>query len=113
MGGISLRPWRRSIQGRVGNFLMGAPEHPVLSIVIVIVSDTITPRAKVTHLKSCLNALAQQKNSPSIEIIVPYHQDVDGIEELARTYPYVTFMRVTGVSIASRKGGGREHHDVL
>ena len=92
---------------------MGAPEHPVLSIVIVIVSDTITPRAKVTHLKSCLNALAQQKNSPSIEIIVPYHQDVDGIEELARTYPYVTFMRVTGVSIASRKGGGREHHDVL
>jgi Glycosyl transferase family 2 len=92
---------------------MGAPEHPILSVIVVIVSDTITRRAEVTHLKSCLDALAHQGNSPSMEVIVPYHEDVDGIEDLARTHPDVTFMRVTGVSIASRKGGGREHHDVL
>jgi hypothetical protein len=88
-------------------------EHPVLSIVVVIVSDTITPRAEVTHLKSCLDALAQQSNSPPMEIIVPYHEDVDGIEDLARTHTNVIFMRVTDVSLASRKGAGREHHDVL
>ena len=92
---------------------MAAPEHPVLSIVVVIVSDTITPRAKVSHLRSCLDALAHQTNPPPMEIIVPYHEDVDGIQDLERTYPDVTFMRATGVSIASRKGGGREHHDVL
>jgi hypothetical protein len=92
---------------------MGAPEHPVLSIVVVIVSDTITPRAEVTHLKSCLDALSNQTSPPPMEIIVPYHEDVDGIEDLARTHPDVTFIRATGVAIASRRGGGREHHDVL
>jgi hypothetical protein len=92
---------------------MAAPEHPVLSIVVVIVSDTITPRAEVSHLRSCLDALENQINPPPMEIIVPYHEDVDGIQDLERTRPDVIFMRATGVSIASRKGGGREHHDVL
>jgi Glycosyl transferase family 2 len=92
---------------------VAAPEHPVLSVVVVIVSDTITPRAKVFHLRSCLDALAHQTNPPSMEIIVPYHEDVDEMEDLVGTHPDVTFIRATSVSIASRKGSGREHHDVL
>jgi hypothetical protein len=92
---------------------MGALEHPVLSVVVVIVSDTITRRAEVTHLRSCLAALANQTNPPPLEIIVPYHEDVDGISDLERTHPDVRFMRAAGVSISSRRSGGREHHDVL
>ncbi len=48
-----------------------------------------------------------------MEIIVPHHQDVDGIEELAKRFPAVVFLPVPGASIAQRRGGGREHHDVL
>jgi hypothetical protein len=92
---------------------MAARKPPTLSVVVVIVSDTITPRAEVTHLRACLDTLAHQTNPPPLEIVVPYHEDVDGIADLERAYPDVTFIRVPGISIARRKGGGREHHDVL
>jgi hypothetical protein len=88
-------------------------EVPTLSVIVVISSDTISPRADVSHLKGCLDALSRQQDPPATEIIVPHHQDVDGIEELSRRYPAVVFLPVPGASIAQRSGGGREHHDVL
>lgn len=48
-----------------------------------------------------------------MEVIVPHHRDVDGIEELSERYPAVHFRLIPDVSIAGRGGGGREHHDTL
>jgi hypothetical protein len=88
-------------------------DAPALSVVVTISSDTISPRAEVSHLEGCLEALSVQQDPPAMEIIVPHHQDVDGIEELAGRFPSVVFLPVPTVSIADREGGGREHHDVL
>ena len=88
-------------------------ELPALSVIVVISSDTISPRADVSHLKGCLDALSRQQDPPATEIIVPHHPDVDGIEELSTRFPAVVFVPVPGTSIANRVGGGREHHDVL
>src|SRR5215217_6550858 len=86
---------------------------PALSVIIVISSDTISRRADVWHLEGCLKALARQKHPPALEIIVPHHRDVDGVEVLASRYPSVILLLTPGTSIAHRSGGGREHHDVL
>lgn len=88
-------------------------EAPALSVVVTISSDTISPRAEVSHLAGCLEALSRQQDPPALEIIVPHHRDVDGIEELSRRFPAVVFLAVPNISIADREGGGREHHDVL
>ena len=88
-------------------------ERTALSVIVVISSDTVARRADVSHLEGCLQALSKQKDPPEMEIIVPHHEDVDGIEELSRRYPAVVFLPVPIVSIADREGGGREHHDVL
>jgi hypothetical protein len=88
-------------------------EAPALSVIAVISSDTVSPRADVSHLEKCLDALSRQQDAPATEIIVPHHQEVDGIEELSRRYPAVLFFPVPDASIAHRSGGGREHHDVL
>jgi hypothetical protein len=88
-------------------------EVPALSVIVVISSDTVSLRADVSHLESCLAALSRQQDAPVTEIIVPHHQDVDGIDELSRRFPAVVFLPVPGASIAHRSGGGREHHDVL
>lgn len=84
-----------------------------LSVIVTISSDTTSRRAHVSHLEGCLELLAQQRDAPPLEIIVPHHPEVDGIEELSIRFPAVTFLPVPSASIAGRKGGGREHHDVL
>src|SRR5918993_2028936 len=90
------------------------PDAPALSVVVTISSDTISPRAHVSHLEGCLEALTQQEDPPTMEIIVPHHRNVDGIEELSERFPNVVFLPVPNVSIADRRaGGGREHHDLL
>jgi hypothetical protein len=90
------------------------PDAPALSVVVTISSDTISPRAHVSHLEGCLEALSQQQNPPTMEIIIPHHRNVDGIEELSERFPTVVFLPVPNVSIAHRRaGGGREHHDLL
>ena len=88
-------------------------ELRVLSVIVVISSDTISSRAEVSHLEGCLEALSRQQDPPALEIIVPHHPDVDGIEALSTRFPAVAFVPVPGISIANRVGGGREHHDEL
>jgi hypothetical protein len=88
-------------------------ELPALSVIVVISSDTISSRAEVSHLEGCLDALSRQQEAPAMEIIVPYHADVDGIEELSARFRAVIFAPVPSISIADRDGGGREHHDEL
>jgi hypothetical protein len=89
-----------------------ARPQPELSVVVAIVSDTTGPRADVRHLEGCLDALSRQRDAPPTEVIVPYHQNVEGIDGLARRFPEVQFLAVTDAE-ATSDGGGREHHDVL
>jgi len=87
-------------------------DKPLVSVVVAIVSDTTEPRADVSHLAGCLEALARQTDAPPMEVIVPYHENVDGVEELRPRFPRVNFLLVTGGGV-SGNGCGREHHDVL
>jgi hypothetical protein len=86
-------------------------ETPVLSVVVVIVSDTME-RADPNHLAACLDALSKQIDAPPMEVIVPHLRDVDGLADLQARFPRVRFMPVPDLG-ETRYGGGREHHDVL
>jgi hypothetical protein len=91
---------------------MRTSPNPVLSVLVVIVSDTTEQRAAVSDLAGCLAALSKQIDAPPMEIIVPHRQDVDGIEALRKEFPQVTFLLVTDLATSSR-AGSREHHDIL
>ena len=90
-----------------------AAADPVLSAVVVVVSDTLEPRAHAGHLAGCLGALREQIDAPPFEIIVPYHAATDGIFELQKDFTDVRFVAVEDRAIVERKPGSREHHDVL
>jgi hypothetical protein len=90
---------------------MREPSAPALSVVIVVVGDTITGRCSTSELAGMLDALARQDEPPATEIIVPYHAGIDGIDALARQYPEVTFL--PAADLRSRRRGSREHHDEL
>jgi Glycosyl transferase family 2 len=79
--------------------------------VVAIVSDTTTPRADVHLLAGCLEALADQVAAPPLDVIVPFHDRVDGIPGLRKRFPEVAFVHVADLAIAA--ASGREHHDVL
>jgi hypothetical protein len=84
---------------------------PVLSVVIAIVSDTTDPRADASHVAGCLDALGRQIDPPPMEIIVPYHDGVAGIDDVRRRFPGVTFVRLEYIGRSS--GSSREHHDTI
>ena len=92
---------------------MSTPATPVLSVVVAIVSDTTEARAGVAHLAECLDALSHQTDAPTMEVVVPYHRNVDGIEETRQRYPDVVFVPVTDLNTLPTGRGGREHHDQL
>jgi hypothetical protein len=89
---------------------MNTAQRPVLSVVVAMVSDTTARRANARHLAECLEALRGQVAPPPMEIIVPYHDEVEGIDSLRARFPDVVFVAVSGLQ---RKIGSREHHDVL
>lgn len=89
------------------------PSRPVLSVVVVIVSDTTEWRADAGKLAGCLDALANQVNAPPMEVIVPHRRDVDGLEDLRVRWPRVRFLCVPDLPARPRRGASREHHDVL
>jgi len=92
---------------------MSQATSPVISVVVVIVSDTVGARAQAGHLGDCLEALSHQTAAPETEIIVPHHLEVDGLEEIKQRFPEVKFIPVPEIRISGRRGGGREHHDTL
>ena len=92
---------------------MASATDPVLSVVVVIISDTTRVRAQSDDLAGCLDALGQQVDAPPIEIIVPYHENTDGVSTLRARFPDVSFVAVTDPEIAARTAGSREHHDAL
>lgn len=91
---------------------MATSDKPVLSLVVAIVSDT-TGRPDASHLEACLAALTQQAGGPPMEIIVPYHPSVAGIDKLRQEYPDVRFLEVADLRTYTGRGGSREHHDEL
>jgi hypothetical protein len=90
-----------------------APKHPLLSVVVAIVSDTVGSRCDASHLAGSLEALGNQRDAPPMEVIVPYHARVQGIEELRRRFPGVVFLPVDDLKTFTGEGGSREHHDEL
>ena len=92
---------------------MNGSIKPVLSVVVVITGDTLSFRCDSTDLAGTLEALSCQNFPPPTEIIVPFHQGVDGIEALVRRFPGVHFMLVEHLKNQAGVGGSREHHDEL
>ena len=92
---------------------MNRSRKPVLSVVVVITGDTLTLRCDSTDLTGNLEALTCQSSPPPMEIIVPFHQGVDGIEALIRRFPGVSFILVEHLKNRAGVGGSREHHDEL
>jgi hypothetical protein len=85
----------------------------LLSVVVVIVSDTMTERARVDDLGGCLDALSRQIDAPPMEIVVPHHAKTDGIEALKARFPAVRFILVEEPELLARSAGSRDHHDRL
>ena len=95
--------------------MMSAPQNPVLSVIVAIVSDT-TSRPDVRHLDPCLEALIGQaalNPGVSMEIIVPYHPSVEGIGRMRQKFPGVRFVEADRLKTFTPQGGSREHHDEL
>ena len=90
---------------------MASQHKPDLSVVVAIVSDT-TDRAAVGHLTPCLRSLLPQQKQVSLEILVPYHTDVEGIEHVKLEFPEVKFLPVTEAKHPP-SSRSREHHDIL
>lgn len=86
---------------------------PSLSIVVVVVSDTIQRRYNVDILAGCLNALRAQKDLRSVEIIVPYPVVENAIVGLQNEFPEVCFYPVSELKTYTTDKPGREHHDEL
>lgn len=86
---------------------------PLLSVVAVIVSDTVDRNANVSHLEPCLKALSDQRGGPAMEIIVPYYPPVNGIDALGRMFPKLRFVPIPDLKTHAGPSGGREHHDEL
>ncbi len=89
---------------------MATPEDSLLSVVVVIVSDTMAARGSGAHLRECLRALAEQVDPPRMEVIVPHLDNVEDIDLLRAAFPWVRWLLVSDIVALI---GGREHHDVL
>lgn len=88
--------------------------HPVLSVVAVVVSDTVGRGAGLGPLTGCLEALERQIDAPETEIVVPHlprEEEAEELDLLARRFPRVRFLAVRDVP--PPVGASREHHDVL
>lgn len=87
--------------------------RPVLSVVVAVVCDTLRSRSDTTYLERTLEALASQVDAPAMEVLVPYHTAIRGVEELKRRFPGVRFLEFARPKSYNPGGPGREHHDEL
>jgi hypothetical protein len=84
----------------------------ILSVVIVIASDTVRRPAHAGYLRRCLQGLREQHEAPALEIVVPHLPGVRGLDDLAREFPEVRFLEVADLPPLPR-GPYRNHHDDL
>ena len=106
-------PAEPAISSRAVPIAQEAPDRPVLSVVVVIVSDTMARSAGTSHLAKNLAALTHQVDAPPMEVIVPYHPNTVGMDRLKADFAGVTFEEVGDLRTYTGKGGSREHHDEL
>lgn len=85
---------------------------PLLSVVVVVVSDTLNPRCGTTLLAACLEALERQVDPPEMEIVVPYQREMRGVDALQQRFSAVRFI-CAGLNTFTGRGFSREHHDEL
>ncbi len=91
---------------------MHGSKRPVLSVVVVMVGDTLDCGGGVSQLTQCLKALAEQIDPPRMEILVPYRDGIPEVEQVQRRFPDVFFLRCNDLRSVNG-GGSREHHDEL
>lgn len=96
---------------------MSNTQTPAVSVIVAIVSDT-TGQANTAHLEPCLAALMKQvqpseSGTSNAEVIVPYHPNVRGIEEMQVRFPSVRFLKIVDLKTYTGRGNSREHHDEL
>src|SRR5271166_5577917 len=84
---------------------------PALTVVVTVVSDT-SEESDTLHLEGCLEALRQQINPPSMEVLVTCDARLPGIKDLEQRFPDFGFIAVEKLHTA-RSGPSREHHDEL
>lgn len=89
------------------------PSEPVLSVVVAIVCDTIRTHSDATYLEASLEALSGQVDAPPMEIVVPYHPYIRGIDKVRERFPDVTFFLIDDLKEYKVNGSGREHHDEM
>ena len=84
----------------------------ILSVVIVIASDTVRRPAHAGYLRGCLQGLREQSGAPALEIVVPHLPGVRCLDELAREFPEVRFLEIADLP-PMPPGPYRNHHDDL
>jgi hypothetical protein len=84
----------------------------ILSVVIVIASDTVRRPAHGGYLRGCLRGLREQRDAPALEIVVPHLPGLDGLAALVREFPEVRFLEAVDLPRLP-DGPYRDHHDVL
>lgn len=87
-------------------------DAPTLSVVLVVTSDAATGRCNADGLAAALVALAGQSGPPRMELIVPFHDAIDGIDGLQPRFPHVRWLECRDLH-HRRPGGGRDHHDEM
>src|SRR5437588_7231772 len=87
-------------------------QAPKLSVVVALVSDTTRCPANLAHLEPCLHALCRESADLPVEIIVPYHAWVDGIQEFSRRFPDVRFIKVRLRFYTGRTNSHEHHHEL-
>jgi hypothetical protein len=92
---------------------MSGTDRPVLSVVVPVVCDTLRSRSDVTYLERTLEALARQQEAPPMEVLVPYHAGIRGVESLRERYPQVRFLMCDDLLTYRADIPGRDHHDEL
>lgn len=92
---------------------MAGGSQPILSVVVAIVCDTLRRRTDTAYLEGTLAALAQQVDPPAMEVLVPYHPGISGIEQLQRRFPRLRWLPISALRTYAAGRPGREHHDEL
>jgi hypothetical protein len=77
-----------------------------LSVVVTIVEGG-------DPLRQCLARLSEQIDPPDLEIIVPYDDTVNGIDDLRRAFPRVNFLGMGRVQTSSTPSSPRGQHELF